>query len=299
MLDTESADDVIDDVDSNDGDVQDKPDESAEIPADETPEQKATRLEAALREERREAKRLKERVKEVDQVKDYWTEENKRQRDRIRELESGLAAPKGDQANGGRETEPELKFKPRYEELADYVQRDGGINELVEDITAAVEAKYAKQLRAKTMTDADVEAVTDRTIKGMLAKAQLAEAYPDLQNPDSEFARTVEAHVETMKSDPDFRGTPESGLRRMAADRVHLEMLRTGKVRTKPNGADEDERSRRIASQSGGGRNNAKPGSNKKREVPASVRHVDGLTEKDLDDAYNQKVQVGFQTGFN
>jgi hypothetical protein len=140
----------------------------------------------------------------------------------------------------------------------------------------------------------EVQAMVNEKAIQLTKEAQLLKEYPDLSDPNSEFFQATAKVFGELKN----AGVSETMAMELAAERVDLQFLRTGKRKTPAQQRDEDkaareeERKARLRAQSGERGNHAPVDNEEDEELTAEQKHIVqsmGITEE----AYKKRAKEG------
>jgi hypothetical protein len=164
------------------------------------------------------------------------------------------------------------------------------------DLVTSKGAKGLDDLIAKRgyVRKADVETMIESRATQMTKEAELLGRFPDLRNQGSDFFKETAIHYGNLKN----QGVPQSIAMEMAAERVALNFMESGKMKTRQQSSDEQKTAReanrkaRAMAQEGDSGNRPSAGSEADEDLTAEQKHIAkamGITEE----AYKARAQKG------
>jgi hypothetical protein len=167
------------------------------------------------------------------------------------------------------------------------------------DLLEVVTTKGAKGLddviaKRGYMRKADVEGMIEARATQMTKEAELIGRFPDLKNQQSEFFKETAQHYGNLKA----QGVPQHLAMEMAAERVALSHIESGKLKTRQQTADTDKATRettrraRAAAQEGDRGSRAPAGNDDDDELTPEQKHIAkamGISEE----AYQKRAKQG------
>lgn len=285
--------DQIDDIDpTNSADDQtENADESGQDSPPEEPTARAAFFEkkyqaesAAKRQLADDNRRLEGRVKEEAGSKEHWHGHSKQLEEQLRGRSTGDNRAKDKQPE-----EEELNI-----DLAELATADDGGKRLAQII----------RKEATRIAKAEARGEISSTLTHLQSYNKVNSQYPELADPNTEFAKATFAEAERLKQEPLYAQMPEAVITELAAKTVENALLREGKTRDGKDAAAaaaEAARDKRINRQSQPGQN-GKPNGGKQGKVDVDPRlaasaAARGLTAKETAEAYDPSSFKGWQPG--
>ncbi len=179
--------------------------------------------------------------------------------------------------------------------------------DMLELLTTRGAKGFDEYMRAKGFVSREeVERTVNNKAAQLSKEQELSQKYPDLKNERSEFFKATAVHYGKLIQ----QGVPETLAMELAADRAELEGIRTGKVKTPAQKAEEDkqarerERRERIQAQAGdrsgrGAMVNEEDDELSPEQEAIAVKMLagDGVSREQAIEAYKKRAKAGVMMG--